>query len=87
MAAAAGLRQEKQRTFTPVEGMLDGFWEAGAVLDAGFVTEIEECVKDEREKAVVFASRDAVRANVDLMKARGEKVKTMDVWQAIYKTN
>ncbi len=85
IAGASGLGLTREQTFVPVEGMLDGVWEVGAVMDEAYVEEIDLYVKEERERAVVFAMRDAVRANRDAVKARGESVKTMDVWVSVYK--
>lgn len=84
MALAAGLLREKQHTFVPNEGMRDGQWETWAVVDDAYAKEIEECVKDPREMAVVYAMRDAVSAIVD--PSDKAAVKTMDVWVASYAT-
>lgn len=84
MALAAGLLRKKQHTFVPNEGMRDGQWETWAVVDDAYAKEIEECVKDPREKAVVYALRDAVTAIVD--PSNKTAVKTMDVWVASYAT-
>ncbi|KAM5531145.1 hypothetical protein V8D89_015166 [Ganoderma adspersum] len=83
-AIAAGLKVESETLVRPPEGMLDGRWEVGWVLSAGFAKEIDEHVKDEREKAVVVAARDSVQAAVELLKAKDEKVATMDIWVATF---
>ncbi|KAI1798316.1 S-adenosyl-L-methionine-dependent methyltransferase [Ganoderma leucocontextum] len=83
-AVAAGLRVEKETLVRPPEGMLDGRWEVGWVLSADFEKKIDDCVKDEREKAVVIAARDSVQAAVELLKAKDEKVSTMDIWVATF---
>ena len=83
-AIAAGLKAESETLVRPPEGMLDGRWEVGWVLSAGFTKEIDEHVTDEREKAVVIAARDSVQAAVELLKAKDEKVATMDIWVATF---
>lgn len=80
-----GLEAVLQETFAPDVGMLDGSWEVGEVVGDDYVRQIEEHVKDERERAVVLAMRDAVRANYDVLKVKGEKVRSMDVWVVRYK--
>ncbi|KAI0338388.1 S-adenosyl-L-methionine-dependent methyltransferase [Trametopsis cervina] len=85
VALTVGLEAEMQETFAPDVGMLDGSWEVGEVVGDDYVRQIEEHVKDERERAVVLAMRDAVRANYDVLKVKGEKVRSMDVWVVRYK--
>jgi len=85
-ALEAGLELIREKTITPVEDMFDAVWEVGAVLSDNYVEEINTHVKDERERAVIFAMRDSVRANREAVKARGEKLRTMDVWVSVYKT-
>ncbi|OBZ69489.1 hypothetical protein A0H81_10123 [Grifola frondosa] len=81
-AAASRLTLQKEETVVPGDGMLDAQWEVGLVLSQGWAKEVERFVESAREKAVVFAARDAVRAAVDLLK--GEKVRAMDVWVATF---
>lgn len=83
-ALATGLSVKAESVVQPPEGMLDGTWEVGWVVSKDFEKEIEEFVKDEREKAVVVAARDSVRAASELVKATGDKVRTMDVWVATF---
>ena len=83
-AIAAGLTVESEALVRPPEGMLDGRWEVGWVLSAEFAKEIDEHVKDEKEKAVVIAARDSVQASVELLKAKDERVSTMDIWVATF---
>ena len=64
--------------------MLDGRWEVGWVLSADFEKEIDKHVSDEREKAVVIAARDSVRAASELLKRKDEEVRTMDIWVATF---
>ncbi|TBU31533.1 S-adenosyl-L-methionine-dependent methyltransferase [Dichomitus squalens] len=86
-AIVAGLKLQQETLIVPPEGMLDGRWEVGWVLSKDFEKEIGEHVKDEREKAVVIAARDSVRAASELLKAKDEKVHTMDVWVATFTIN
>lgn len=83
-AKDVGLVQERETTFLPNEGMYDGRWEVSAVLADDFLESINKEVKDEREKAVVIAMRDSVKASKAAM-AEPKIVHTMDVWGAVYK--
>lgn len=83
-AKAAGLTLQVERLLQPPDGMFDGRWEVAAVLSKHFGDEIEQFVTDRREKAVVVAARDAVEAASELLKAKDEKIHTMDVWVATF---
>lgn len=78
------MRVLAERTAPPVEGLEDGGWEVWSVRDTAFVQEVEEMIKDEREKAVIMAMRDSVLASAQAVKDRGEKLSTMDVWVASF---
>jgi len=84
-AKDVGLVQEGEQTFVPNEGMLDGFWEVSAVLAQKFLDSVHQEVKNEREKAVVIALRDSVKASKAALQASGKKVRTMDVWVTTFK--
>lgn len=45
--------------------MLDGRWEVKAVIDDGFSKQVEENVKDEREKSAVYTLRDSIISGVE----------------------
>ncbi|KAM0739532.1 hypothetical protein ACQRIT_007269 [Beauveria bassiana] len=82
LAVAAGWKLESETRVQAPEDMLDGQWEVSACLDSSFEEEVEEQVKDGRERAVVLALRDACEASLKGIE-RGQKgVKTMDVWVA-----
>ncbi|RDX41630.1 S-adenosyl-L-methionine-dependent methyltransferase, partial [Lentinus brumalis] len=83
-ALAAGLAVRAETIMQPPEGMLDGTWEAGYVLSKGFEEEVDKCVSDEREKAVYTAAMDSIRATRDVLKAKGDRVHTMDIWVATF---
>ncbi|PCH38831.1 S-adenosyl-L-methionine-dependent methyltransferase [Wolfiporia cocos MD-104 SS10] len=83
-AEVAGLRTVSEERIVPPEDMYDGRWEVGAVLADEFESEIRESVANERERAVVFAMRDAVRSAADSVKLKGESVHTMDIWIATF---
>lgn len=86
-AISVGLTLQKTpEVFTPHEGMLDGFWEVSAIASEGFLAEIHDNVKDEREKSVVLAMRDSALSSRDVVKAKGESVKTMDVCAFVFTT-
>lgn len=84
LAAADGMKVLQERTAPPVEGLKDGAWEVWSVRDTAFVQEVEEIIKDEREKAVIMAMRDSVLDSAQAVKDRGEKLSTMDVWVASF---
>ncbi|KAF7312221.1 Methyltransf-25 domain-containing protein [Mycena indigotica] len=83
LAAQAGLKLVEEALVTPGNGVHDGIWETQLTLGAEFAREVEEFVKDNREKAVILAMRDAVQASMD--KIGGIKaVETMDGWVGVF---
>lgn len=86
-AKGVGLVQERETTFLPNDGMYDGRWEVGSVMEEKFLESIHQEVKNEREKAAVIAMRDSVKASKAALAALPEpkKVFTMDVWASVYK--
>ncbi|KAH9917285.1 S-adenosyl-L-methionine-dependent methyltransferase [Amylocystis lapponica] len=83
-AASVGLAVAKEETIIPAEGMADGRWETRIVLSHAFAHEIDEYVKEDRERAAVHALRDSVKAAVATVRARGKRVRAMDVWIATF---
>ncbi|KIP07881.1 hypothetical protein PHLGIDRAFT_29844 [Phlebiopsis gigantea 11061_1 CR5-6] len=82
LAASAGLVLDHEGLVTPGEGVRDGGWEAGTVVSKAFEAEVQESVKDERERSVVLALRDATVTSV--AKLGGAKnVMPMDVWAGV----
>ncbi|KAJ7627475.1 SAM-dependent methyltransferase-like protein [Roridomyces roridus] len=83
LAADAGLRVavDSEARVVPGVDVHDGRWEAGHVLSEAFALEVEEFVGDEREKGVVYALRDAVRANAP---SGVKSVRSMDGWVAVF---
>ncbi|RAH57050.1 SAM-dependent methyltransferas-like protein [Aspergillus piperis CBS 112811] len=80
LAVEAGWKIDREEYVQTGEGLLDGRWEVAAVLDKGFEEEVRRVVRDERERAVVLAARDACEMSV-----RGvERVRSMDVWVASF---
>ena len=84
-ATEVGLELIKAEVFTPNEGLLYGYWETEIVLSDRFAEDVEAFVKEDRERAAIFAIRDCVGANRDKIKAEAEKVTTMDVWVSVFK--
>lgn len=87
IAAACGLVLRQEKIFSPVDGVLDGKWEADFVMSYGYRKEVEQTLKwkeQEREKAVMLALIDATETNYNAVVARGEIIKSMDVWVATY---
>jgi hypothetical protein len=83
LAAQAGLRLQAEALVTPGAGVYDGRWETEHAVRARFSKEVEEFVKDDREKGVVYALKDAVEAS--LARVGGMKnVGTMDGWVAVF---
>ena len=82
-ARVADLFVLQETTIVPTEGMLDGVWEVNCVLGRQFNDEVNRVVVDQREKAVIKAMQDSVRRSLGLLTAKGEKVRTMDVWIAV----
>ena len=74
----------KERVQAPIDGLEDGVWEVAAVRDKGFAKEVKDVISDMRESTVIAAMRDSMLDSVQLMKERGEKLSTMDVWAAIF---
>ncbi|TFK75149.1 SAM-dependent methyltransferas-like protein [Pluteus cervinus] len=83
LAEKAGLKVVSEASVTPREGLLDGKWEVDAVSDKDFVGEVEKNVTNERERAVVFALRDAMLRSLDAAGGR-KNVTSMDVWCGVF---
>jgi hypothetical protein len=84
LALAAGWQLESETRVQGEEGLLDGQWEVSACLSSSFEREVEEKVNDERERAVVFASRDACEASLEGIKGGRKGVRAMDIWVASF---
>ncbi|THU98612.1 S-adenosyl-L-methionine-dependent methyltransferase [Dendrothele bispora CBS 962.96] len=79
LAAAAGLRLEKDSVLTTASNVSDGSWEVQAVIRDSFANEIEQYVEEEREKYMIKSMQDATLGS--LKSVGGTKsVKSMDVW-------
>lgn len=82
LALAAGWQLEKETLVQGEEGLLDGQWEVSACLSSSFEREVKEKISDEREQAVVLASRDACEASLNGIEGGRKGVRCMDVWVA-----
>ncbi|KAE9386895.1 S-adenosyl-L-methionine-dependent methyltransferase [Gymnopus androsaceus JB14] len=82
-AKEAGWVVESRDVVHPKDNVLDGKWEVQAVINDGFLKQVEDSVKDERERGVVYALRDSVVASVEKVGGIG-KITSMDVWCAIF---
>jgi ubiquinone/menaquinone biosynthesis C-methylase UbiE len=80
LAEKAGLKLVREGVVTPNADVYDGKWEVGAVKSKGFPKEVEESVKDERERAVVVALRDAMLSGLEKIEGGTKGVRSMDVW-------
>ena len=83
LAAGAGLVLDSEGFITPGEGVHDGGWEVVAVVDKGFEDQINQYVKDERERSVVLALRDATATGYAQLIGR-KAVLPMDVWAGVF---
>ncbi|PYI12909.1 hypothetical protein BO99DRAFT_373303 [Aspergillus violaceofuscus CBS 115571] len=84
LALAAGWQLESEARVQGGEGLLDGQWEVSACLSSSFEKEVEEAVSEERERAVVLASRDACEASLEGIEGGRKGVRAMDVWVASF---
>ncbi|OHE92543.1 hypothetical protein CORC01_12122 [Colletotrichum orchidophilum] len=82
LALAAGWQLKSETRVQCGEGLQDGQWEVAACVGRGFEKEVDEYVKDERERAVVLALRDACEASLDGVPGGRKGVSAMDVWVA-----
>jgi hypothetical protein len=69
---------------TPVEALLDGYWETSLVMSDEFLAEIREKVVDMNERAALHAMRDAVIASCKTLQMENKKPTTMEVWHAVF---
>ncbi|KAJ3307499.1 hypothetical protein HDU76_004624 [Blyttiomyces sp. JEL0837] len=80
----SGYRLRCENVIVPDVDLFDGKWEVGTVVSEGFWEEVESIVPGEREKSVIKASRDAVRASVKAVEGGVKGVRTMDVWAGVF---
>jgi len=97
LAGACGWDVVHEKIITPDEGLQDGRWEVGTVYDKGWMDEVDAVLnkKDDgsgRHRAHLSAAQDAVIAAVDRLGSEGTdgvkgmtRVRTMDVWCAVFK--
>jgi len=89
-AKETGWAVENESIFTPREHVLDGKWEVGAVTyegkdgTSGFSADVKRYVKDEKDRSVIYALRDAMIASLERV-GGSDKVRSMDVWCASLK--
>jgi len=84
LAGDSGLKIVKEGKVIPKEMVLDGQWEVTFVSDEGFVEEVKEIVENERERAVIFAQRDAMLRSVEAIDGGKKGVRSMDVWCGVF---
>ena len=84
MARGVGLVLERQVFQKTPEHVVDARYDVFTVLNSGFAREIEDNVKDEREKAAINALRDATRSTKGLLAENGVGISCMDVWCAVF---
>lgn len=83
IARTVGLKLQAEATLTPGVGVFDGRWEVSAVLNREFELEIGEFVRNDRERGVLFAMRDALQASVAAIGGT-TAVMSMDVWTGVF---
>jgi hypothetical protein len=86
LATANGLRLEKEEMLTPQETVHDCRWETAVVRSEEFLHEVREFVKDERDRSVVLALRDATLASLTKLQDGVKGVRSMDVWVSEWTT-
>ena len=80
-----GLELRREEKVVPPEGLLDGRWEVGSVMDDKFAQKVEKwCKGNERQKVAVLGIRDALVAAVRGLKGGLDDVRSMQVWVAEY---
>jgi hypothetical protein len=79
LAIAAGWQLKKETLVQSEDGLLDGQWEVSACLSSSFEREVEEHVRDEGEKEVILALRDACEASLQGAQGGWKEVRAMDV--------
>ena len=84
LAEQVGLKLIKEGHVSPGGYLLDGKWEVAAVSNAEFIKEVEENVVNEREKAVIFALRDAMLRSIEAVEGGRKGVQSMDVWCGVF---
>lgn len=84
LAGEAGLKMVSEGVVVPKAGLKDGSWEVYAVRDQDFLQEIEDKVKDDREKAVVIALRDATLRSLEGLEGGLKAVLSMDAWCGVF---
>ncbi|KAM7221424.1 S-adenosyl-L-methionine-dependent methyltransferase [Rhypophila decipiens] len=84
LAVEAGWSLESEKRGQPEKGLLDGQWEVAAVFGEGFEEKVKGNVKDERERGVVLALRDALEASLEFIQGGAKGVRSMDVWVAVF---
>jgi len=82
LALEAGWKMENETRVQCGEGLLDGQWEVQACLSKSFEKEVEEHVRDERERGCIIALRDACEASLEGVQGGKKGVGAMDVWVA-----
>ncbi|KAH0559420.1 hypothetical protein GP486_004067 [Trichoglossum hirsutum] len=82
IAKEAGWKLVGEKRIVPEEGLEDGKWETGTVVNRSFLEEVEKDIKEEKVKVVLTSMREAVREAVDALGEKG--VRTMDVWVATF---
>jgi hypothetical protein len=84
LAHSAGWRLQTETCLRCGEGLLDGQWEVSACLSPSFEREVAEHIRDERERDVVLALRDACKASLGNVQEHQNKVRGMDIWVATF---
>lgn len=82
LALAAGWRVDSEAFVQCGEELGDGQWEVDLCLSPSFAKEVEAKVGDARERAIVFALRDACEASLKGVQGGRKGVRAMDIWVA-----
>ncbi|KAK0486810.1 S-adenosyl-L-methionine-dependent methyltransferase [Armillaria luteobubalina] len=82
-AIEAGLKLQNSSILVPADNVLDGLWEVQMVLGAEFMKNLNNLVKDDKQKVLIESMRDAVKASYEQDGGR-RQIRSMDVWRGTF---
>ncbi|KAK0209899.1 S-adenosyl-L-methionine-dependent methyltransferase [Armillaria fumosa] len=82
-AIKAGLKLQSSSILVPADNVLDGLWEVQMVLGAEFMKDLNNLVKDDKQKVLIKSMKDAVQASYEQDGGR-KQIRSMDVWRGTF---
>ncbi|KAK0190159.1 SAM-dependent methyltransferase [Armillaria mellea] len=79
----AGPKLQSSSALISADNALDGLWEVQMVLGTEFMEDLDNFVKDDKQRALIKSMRDAVQASYEQAGGR-KKLRSMDVWCATF---